>query len=156
MTGHATLATYLASLAGSWRALAAPRPRSRVVADGDLVAFVSPDQPVFSNAAVLTPAGVGSAADLFADAPHALRSLDEPTARAIERAGYRPDDTTVPMVLELADLGAHPLAGVGALTTAADRSPAPARGHRRPRPADRWRRTGRSGHGSTGCSGRRW
>jgi GNAT superfamily N-acetyltransferase len=96
---------YLASLAGSWEALAAPHPGARVVRGDGFLALRNERRPVLNNAAVLRPGAVQAALGVFADlaVPYAIWSADDATAAAIAAAGLIRDTTTTPMVCDLAD-----------------------------------------------------
>ena len=95
---------YLASLAGSWEALAAPHPDARVVHGNGFVAMRAERHPVFDNAAVLRPDAVPAALAVFDGLSHyAIWSADDATAAAIAAAGLVRDTTTVPMVCSLPD-----------------------------------------------------
>jgi GNAT superfamily N-acetyltransferase len=94
------LRRYLNGLAGSWRALAAARPSAVLTESPALLAMRHPD-PVLVNAVLLDPQALGSALELFADAPSFAiwTSKDDPeAAAAVAAAGLRRDITTCPMV----------------------------------------------------------
>ncbi|MGZ8781992.1 MAG: GNAT family N-acetyltransferase [Gaiellaceae bacterium] len=89
---------YLASLTGSWEALAAPHADAVVVRRASYVASRFPRHPVFNNAALLDPVAVAEVRQLFADVEgYAVWSGDSATAEALESAGMERDVTTRPM-----------------------------------------------------------
>jgi ribosomal protein S18 acetylase RimI-like enzyme len=81
-------ATYRASLVGSWRTMAAPRPDAEVIDGPGYTAAVFGSTPVLDNALL--------------DEPAALADV------ALTAAGYRRDEVTRPMVLDLARLRPDP------------------------------------------------
>lgn len=94
---------YLASLIGSWRALATPHPAAAVTVDPSWVTMNHPDQ-VLCNGIVLGPGGVEPARRSLSEASSfALWCWDDDpaTAGALSGAGFRPDTTTVPMLCDL-------------------------------------------------------
>ena len=98
---------YLASLVGSWRALAAARPGATVTEQPGYAAARFPE-PVFNNAVVLDAAAVPAAEAAYAGAGgYALwcRDDDRETAAALAGRGYRITEVTRPMHCSLADLG---------------------------------------------------
>jgi GNAT superfamily N-acetyltransferase len=95
---------YLASLAGSWEALAAPHPGALVVRGDGFFAMRSGRHAVLNNAAVLRPDAVPAALHVFDGlAPYSIWSADDAIAAAIEAAGLIRDTTTVPMTCTLTD-----------------------------------------------------
>ena len=107
-------ARYLASLAGSWRALAAPHADAVVVSDDSFVASLHP-RSVLNNAIVLDPARLAEVESFYRGVDeYAVWSRDDDaaTARALERLGMRRDITTRPMVCRLDDVADAP-AGTG-------------------------------------------
>jgi GNAT superfamily N-acetyltransferase len=93
---------YLASLAGSWEALAAPHPDARVLRGDGFLASRCDRHPVWNNAALLRPDALTAALEFFDGTAHyAVWSAGDATATAIAAAGLVPDMTTVPMVCEL-------------------------------------------------------
>lgn len=105
---------YLASLVGSWAALAAPHPDARVVRGDGFVALRCDGRPVLSNAALLRPDALPRALEFFDGTGHyAVWSADAATAAAVAAAGLVRDTTTVPMVCELATHPPPPDVGSG-------------------------------------------
>jgi GNAT superfamily N-acetyltransferase len=101
-------ARYLASLVGSWEALAVPHPDAAVVRGAGFVAARFPD-PVLNNAVVLDPSAVAGARGVFAGTDrYAIWTLDEHVAAAAEAAGLRRDVTTRPMLRRLQDVPSLP------------------------------------------------
>jgi GNAT superfamily N-acetyltransferase len=93
---------YLASLAGSWEALAAPHTEARVVRGDGFLASRLDRHPVLNNVALLRPDALDAALTVFDGTDHyAVWSADPPTAAEIEAAGLVRDTTTVPMVCDL-------------------------------------------------------
>jgi ribosomal protein S18 acetylase RimI-like enzyme len=99
-----TFERYLASLVGSWEALAEPRMDASVVRGDGFVAAVFAE-PVLNNAVLLSATGVGPAAGLYGDRPHAVwtRDGEQAVMDAVRRAGYQESETTTPMMVDLAD-----------------------------------------------------
>lgn len=105
-------AGYLASLVGSWEALAAPHADASVVRGEGFVAARFPSHPVLCNAILLEPAALPSIAGVYgALASYAIWSADHATAAALTGAGWRRDETTVPMRCDLRGLRSEPAAG---------------------------------------------
>lgn len=104
-------ARYLASLAGSWDALAAPHADATVVRGPGFVALRHPRHPVLTNVALLDPGAVDDALAAVAPGPFAAWSRDAAGDAALAAAGLRPDVGTVPM---LAPLDGLPEAGARA------------------------------------------
>ncbi|GAA0917760.1 hypothetical protein GCM10009557_89510 [Virgisporangium ochraceum] len=95
---------YLASLAGSWDALAAPHADALVVRGDGFLASRIDRHPVLNNVALLRPDALDAALAVFDGTDrYAVWSADDATAAAIEAAGLVRDTTTVPMVCDLAD-----------------------------------------------------
>ncbi|MEV4513202.1 GNAT family N-acetyltransferase [Dactylosporangium sp. NPDC049525] len=112
-------AGYLASLVGSWEALAAPHADASVVRGEGFVAARFPSHPVLCNAILLDPAALPSIAGGYgAGASYAVWSADDATAAALAGAGWRRDETTVPMRCDLRGLRPDP--GAGDVTVDAD------------------------------------
>lgn len=92
---------YLASLVGSWDALAAPHPDAAVVRAPGFVALRHPRHPVLTNVALLDAGAVGDALASVAPGPFAAWSRDAAGDAALAAAGLRRDVTTVPMLARL-------------------------------------------------------
>lgn len=91
---------YLASLVGSWRALAAPHPDATVVEDAGFVAARFPSHDVLCNAVLLDAGALDEVISLYAGiGPYAVWALDDDPAlrEALEAAAFRPEATTRPM-----------------------------------------------------------
>ncbi|MDG6103152.1 GNAT family N-acetyltransferase [Dactylosporangium aurantiacum] len=116
-------AGYLASLVGSWEALATPHPDASVVRGAGFVAARFPSHPVLCNAVLLDPAALPALAGLYTGIPgYAVWSADGATAAVLAAAGMRRDETTVPMRCDLRDLppGADPADGSPGVVADAD------------------------------------
>ncbi|MFC8192746.1 GNAT family N-acetyltransferase [Cellulomonas sp. NPDC057328] len=110
-------ARYLASLAGSWDALAAPHPDAHVVRGRGFLALRHPRHPVLTNVALLDAGAVDDALTAVAPGPFAAWSCDAAGDAALAGAGLRRDVPTVPMLARLDAL--PPAAGdVGARAVA--------------------------------------
>ncbi len=102
-------AGYLASLTGSWEALAVPHADASVVRGEGFVAARFGSHPVLCNAVLLDPAALPAVADVFAGLPvYAVWSAGAATAAALHDAGLRRDETTVPMRCDLRGLTPDP------------------------------------------------
>jgi GNAT superfamily N-acetyltransferase len=105
--------TYLASLVGSWRALAAAHHEARVVVGPGFVAMVDPGVPVLDNALLLDAEALDAAVACYPeDTTYAVWTWDAAAAAAMVSAGFRHDDVTHPMVLDLVDPAALPVLAV--------------------------------------------
>ncbi|GAA0485832.1 hypothetical protein Ade02nite_09440 [Paractinoplanes deccanensis] len=110
-------ALHEASLIGSWRLLASVDPAGEVVADATAVTMAH-SHPALCNALLRTPEGLDRVRKVFGDRHHAVWVRDpwwnassSPDAsgalarfyldQVLEAAGYRRDERTVPMVLDL-------------------------------------------------------
>ena len=94
--------TYLASLVGSWRAMAVPQPRAAVLTGDGFVAARFPPQPIFDNAVLLKGDALPAARAVYVGlARYAVWTATEATARAVQAAGFVPDEVTHPMVCDL-------------------------------------------------------
>ncbi|WP_250003696.1 GNAT family N-acetyltransferase [Actinoplanes sp. M2I2] len=107
--GSDGFAGYLASLARSWEALAAPHDDAAVTRGDGFFAARFARHPVLNNAVLLDPARVGDARAVFeGTGSYAIWSADEPAGAALAAAGLRRDMTTVPMRADLAALDEAP------------------------------------------------
>ncbi|GAA0803520.1 GNAT family N-acetyltransferase [Spirilliplanes yamanashiensis] len=95
-------ALHEASLIASWRLLAAADPAAAVVDDVGAVTMTHP-HPALCNALLRSPAGLGRIRRLYGGRHHAVWVRDPYPAldAALAAAGYRRDERTVPMVLDL-------------------------------------------------------
>jgi len=97
---------YLAGLIASWEALAVPHPDARVERGDGFIAARFPD-PVLNNAVILAAAAVPTAEAAYDGTPHyALwtRDGDTTTEDALTGRGYRPSETTRPMLCRIEDI----------------------------------------------------
>ena len=103
---------YLAGLVASWEALAVPHPDATVVRGDGFVAARFPN-PVLNNAALLSADAINApdavaAAEAIYDRgeQYALWTLDGDitTVAVLTRRGYRPTETTQPMLCHLEDI----------------------------------------------------
>ncbi len=88
------------SLIASWRLLASVDPEGEVVDDRDAVTM-SHSHPALCNALLRSPEGLDRIRKVFGERHHAVW-VRQP-GDGLEAAGYRRDERTVPMVLDLAD-----------------------------------------------------
>ncbi|XVU22703.1 GNAT family N-acetyltransferase [Actinoplanes sp. CA-054009] len=90
------------SLIDSWRLLASVDPAGDLTADSDAVTMAH-SHPALCNALLRTPKGLERIRKVFPDRHHAVwvRDPDPSLDRALEAAGYRRDERTVPMLLDL-------------------------------------------------------
>jgi len=92
-------ALYEDSLIASWRQLASVDPEGEVIDDSDSVTM-SHSHPALRNALLRSPKGLDRIQEVFGGHHHAVW-VREPGG-SLEKAGYRRDERTVPMVLDLA------------------------------------------------------
>ena len=95
---------YLASLVGSWRAMAVPHRDARVATGDGWVAAVFPSHDTLGNAVLLVPGALAEVeAALAGCRSYAVWTLDHAhaTAAVLERAGWRRSATTRPMHADL-------------------------------------------------------
>jgi hypothetical protein len=92
-------ARYLASLVGSWEALAALHPDAVVIRGDGFVAARFP-YPVLNNAVVFERAVLAEVCDVYADVDQYAfwsRDPDAPVSAALESKSFQRDVTTRPM-----------------------------------------------------------
>ena len=95
---------YLAGLITSWEALAVPHPDATVVRGEGFIAARFPN-PVLNNAAILAADAIRAAEAIYDGTNHyALWTRDPADADVMARRGYRPSETTRPMLCHLEDI----------------------------------------------------
>ncbi len=101
-------ATYLDSLIGSWRALAAAHADARVVVGDGYVAARFAAEPILENALLFDPARLSEVQAVYCGVErYAIWTSDAETANAAAEAGFVRDEVTVAMVCP-SPLGAWP------------------------------------------------
>ena len=97
-----SFATYLDSLIGSWRALAAVHAEAKVVAGDGYVTARFPTVPILDNALLFDAARLPEVQAVYADVErYAVWTADTPTANRVAEAGFARDEMTVAMVCPL-------------------------------------------------------
>ena len=100
--GAVTFATYLDSLVGSWRALAAPHPDAEVIEANGFVAARFPSHPVLDNAVLFDADRLAAACAVYPGVEgYAVWSASQQVGQALAEAGFRRQEITAAMVCRL-------------------------------------------------------
>jgi ribosomal protein S18 acetylase RimI-like enzyme len=101
--------TYLASLIGSWQALAVPHRDAQVIQSDGFVAARFPDVPIFDNALLFDRTKLTDVERIYQHVPrYAIWTSTSAAAATVASSGYVRDQVTVAMVCPLDDLASSP------------------------------------------------